>query len=153
MVSHCTQIEQKRSHGISSTWSLHTPAVTNASLTALRVCCPSHGADLRHVDEEEGEGTAGQALAHRPRRRRSRQHPQVRRGGRRRGGPGMEALISDPTPRLVPDARGQRVPLFYAFPAVSGLELAASASESRKIDSQSNRRAWKTQIFFLLVFL
>ena len=83
--------------------SRHTPALTSGSLTIVRLCGLSHGADLRHVDEEEGEGAPGQALAHRPRRRRSRQHPQVRRGGRWRRGPGREALMavrpSPPGPR------------------------------------------------------
>ena len=110
---------------------LHTPALTSGSLTILRLCGLSHGADLRHVDEEEGEGAPGQALAHRPRRRRSRQHPQVRRGGRWRRGPGREALMAVRPSPPVRDAMAT-CPCVPNVPCVSRLKLAVSfATESR----------------------
>ena len=51
----------------------------------------SPGAAVRGVDEASRQGEAGQAAADRPRGRRQGQHPEVRRGGRRRGGPGTAA--------------------------------------------------------------
>lgn len=57
---------------------------------------PSHGPAVRGVDEAEGEGASHKAAAHRPRGRRARQHPKVRRGRRWRGGPGEPPGLSLP---------------------------------------------------------
>lgn len=66
----------------------------------------SHGAAVRRVDEAAGEGAPHEAASHRPGGRRAGQHPQVRRGRRRRGGPGEAVSLSQrETPMSGEDSR------------------------------------------------
>lgn len=62
----------------------------------VRLTCASpcrYGAAVCGVDQAQREGEADEAAAHRPRRRREGQHPQIRRGGRRRGRSGKAGEI------------------------------------------------------------
>lgn len=78
--------------GVDVSWSFTQSICFQPWESVTCVCFPwlrhSAGPGVCHVDEEEGQGETGKAAPHRPRRRRPRQHSEIWRGGRRRGGPG-----------------------------------------------------------------